>query len=59
MPFLLLPGFHGLVGRVGPAHYIISVMRSDRAKYAINNFAQGTAEENKATAQSRSGGAEA
>src|SRR5437773_2697459 len=32
-------------------HYIISVMRSDRAKYAINNFAQGTAEENKATAQ--------
>jgi hypothetical protein len=32
-------------------HYIISVMRSDRAKYAINNFAEGTAEENKATAQ--------
>jgi hypothetical protein len=32
-------------------HYIISVMRSDRAKYAINNFAQGTDEENKATAQ--------
>jgi hypothetical protein len=32
-------------------HYIISVMRSDRAKYAINNFADGTAEENKATAQ--------
>ena len=32
-------------------HYIISVMRSDRAKYAVNNFAQGTAEENKATAQ--------
>jgi hypothetical protein len=32
-------------------HYVISVMRSDRAKYAIDNFAQGTAEENKATAQ--------
>jgi hypothetical protein len=26
-------------------------MRSDRPKYAINNFAEGTAEENKATAQ--------
>jgi lipocalin-like protein len=25
-------------------------MRSDRPKYAINNFAEGTAEENKATA---------
>src|SRR5262249_32326094 len=32
-------------------HYIISVMRSDRPKYASNNFAEGTAEENKATAQ--------
>ena len=35
-------------------HYIITVMRSDRAKYAIENFgqiAQTTAEENKATAQ--------
>jgi hypothetical protein len=35
-------------------HYIITVMRSDRAKYAIDNFgqiAQATAEENKATAQ--------
>src|SRR5262245_57339040 len=32
-------------------HYIISVMRSDRPKYVINNFAEGTAEENKATAQ--------
>jgi hypothetical protein len=34
--------------------YIITVMRSDRAKYAIDNFgqvAQATAEENKATAQ--------
>jgi len=31
--------------------FIITVMRSDRAKYAIDNFAQGTAEENKATAQ--------
>ena len=35
-------------------HYIITVMRSDRLKYAIDNFgqlAQATAEENKATAQ--------
>jgi hypothetical protein len=32
-------------------HFIISVMRSDRVNYAINNFAQGTTEENKATAQ--------
>ena len=32
-------------------HYMISVMRSDRPKYASNNFAEGTAEENKATAQ--------
>jgi hypothetical protein len=32
-------------------HYIITVMRSDRPKYAINNFTEGTAEENKATAQ--------
>ena len=32
-------------------YYIISVMRSDRPRYAINNFAEGTAEENKATAQ--------
>jgi hypothetical protein len=35
-------------------HYIITVMRSDRANYAIENFgqiAQATAEENKATAQ--------
>ena len=31
--------------------FIITVMRSDRAKYAINHPAQGTAEENKATAQ--------
>jgi lipocalin-like protein len=34
--------------------YTITVMRSDRAKYAIDNFAeiaQATAEENKATAQ--------
>ena len=38
----------------GAGHYIITVMRSDRAKYAIDNFgqiAQSTAEENKATAQ--------
>jgi hypothetical protein len=32
-------------------HYIISVMRSGRAPYAINSPTQGTAEENKATAQ--------
>ena len=35
-------------------HYIITVMRSDRDKYAIDNFgqlAQARAEENKATAQ--------
>jgi Lipocalin-like domain len=34
--------------------YIIAVMRSDRAKYAIDNYAQiarATAEENRATAQ--------
>jgi hypothetical protein len=31
--------------------FIITVMRSDRAKYAISHPAQGTAEENKATAQ--------
>src|SRR5579864_7530968 len=32
-------------------HYIIAVMRTDRPKYAVNDRAQGTAEENKATAQ--------
>ncbi len=32
-------------------HYIITVMRSGRPNYAINNPAQGTADENKATAQ--------
>ena len=35
-------------------HYVITVMRSDRAKYAIDNFgqlAQATVDENKATAQ--------
>ena len=32
-------------------HYIISVMRSDRAKYAVNDRTQGTADENRATAQ--------
>jgi len=31
--------------------YIISVMRSDRPKYTANDRAQGTADENKATAQ--------
>jgi hypothetical protein len=31
--------------------YIISIMRSDRPKYAVNDRAQGTADENKATAQ--------
>jgi hypothetical protein len=38
--------FFGTDGR-----FIITVMRSDRAQYAINHPAQGTAEENKATAQ--------
>jgi hypothetical protein len=32
-------------------HFIITVMRSDRAKYAIDLPTQGTVEENKATAQ--------
>src|ERR1051326_6791031 len=32
-------------------HFIIAVMRSDRAKYASNDRAKGTAEENKATAE--------
>ncbi len=31
--------------------YIITVMRSDRARYASNTLWQGTAEENKATAE--------
>ena len=35
----------------GSGNYIITVMRADRSKYAINDRAQGTAEENKATAQ--------
>src|SRR5262245_1385242 len=32
-------------------HYVITVMRSDRAKYAVSDRTQGTADENKATAQ--------
>src|SRR5437868_2006968 len=32
-------------------HFIITVMRADRAKYAIDFPTQGTAEENKATTQ--------
>ena len=32
-------------------HFIITVMRSDRAQYAMNFPEQGTAEENKATAE--------
>src|SRR2546428_7929098 len=32
-------------------HYIISVMRSDRPAFAVNDRMQGTAEENKATSQ--------
>jgi hypothetical protein len=32
-------------------HYIITVMRSDQAKYAGNDRTQGTPDENKATAQ--------
>ena len=35
----------------GKGHYIISVMRSDRAKYAVNDRTKGSAEENQATAQ--------
>ena len=35
----------------GSGNYIITVMRADRSKYAINDRAQGTAEENEATAQ--------
>jgi hypothetical protein len=31
--------------------YIITVIRSDRTKYAVNDRTQGTADENKATAQ--------
>ena len=32
-------------------HYIITVLRSDRSRYAANERTQGTADENKATAQ--------
>lgn len=32
-------------------HFIISVMRSDRARFAIDHPAQGTAEENKMTSR--------
>jgi hypothetical protein len=32
-------------------YFILTAMRSDRAKYAVGNPAQGTAEENKSTAQ--------
>jgi hypothetical protein len=35
----------------GHGHYIISVMRSDRSAFAVNDRMQGTAEENKATSQ--------
>lgn len=35
----------------GTGHYIITVMRSDRAKYAVNDRTHGNADENKATAQ--------
>ncbi len=35
----------------GTGHYIITVMRSDRPKYAVNDRTRGTADENKATAQ--------
>ena len=35
----------------GTGHYIISVMRSDRSKYAVNDRTEGTADENRATAQ--------
>src|SRR5580704_9514666 len=32
-------------------HYIITVMRSDRVKYAVNDRTQGTADENRETVQ--------
>jgi hypothetical protein len=32
-------------------HYIITVMRSDRARYAVNDRTQGSVDENKATAE--------
>ena len=32
-------------------HYIITVMRSDQPKYAVNDRTKGTADENKATVQ--------
>ena len=35
----------------GQGHYIISVMRSDRAAFTVNDRMQGTADENKATSQ--------
>ncbi|MGY3341419.1 hypothetical protein ACVWZ4_007380 [Bradyrhizobium sp. USDA 4472] len=35
----------------GTGHYIITVMRSDRAKFAANDRTKGTADEYKATAQ--------
>jgi lipocalin-like protein len=41
----------GIAFFAATGHYIITVMRSDRAKYAIDSPTQGTAEENKATAQ--------
>jgi hypothetical protein len=36
-------------GRTG--HFIIAVMRSDRPKYVVNDRSQGTADENRATAE--------
>jgi Lipocalin-like domain len=35
----------------GGGHYVISVMRSDRPAFAVNDRMQGTAEENRATSQ--------
>jgi hypothetical protein len=41
---------HGIAFFDRTGHYIITVMRSDRAKYAANDRTHGTADENKATA---------
>jgi hypothetical protein len=45
------PNPHGIAVFDSNGHYIISVMRADRPKYEANHWTQGTAEENKATAQ--------
>ena len=45
------PNQHATAHFLETGHYIITVMRSDRAKYAANDRTQGTADEYKATAQ--------